>query len=77
MNDAMFFRKAAKRGRFTGLIASVMKLPLDAQINVVRDKRYPLLYRVAALRNIVCDSTVGLGYTYLAKRRLVRQTLGI
>ena len=77
MNDATYFRIAAKRGRFTTMIAAAMKLPWEAQINVVRDKRYPLMYRVAALRNIVCDSEVGLGYTYLSKRRLVRKTLGI
>lgn len=77
MNDATFYRIAAKRSRLTVFCARASKLSFQQQIELARNKDYPVLYRVAALRCLVWDSSIGLGQCYLPKRRLVRQALGI
>lgn len=77
MNDATFYRIVAKRSRLTAFCARALKLSFQQQIQVAKNKDLPLLYRVAALRCLVWDSSIGLGRCYLPKRRLVRQALGI
>ena len=77
MNDAAHYRKAAKRSRLTDLIAKTMKLSNEQQVLAAQNKNNPLLYRLAALRCLVWNSSVGLGQCYAPKRRLVRQALAI
>lgn len=68
------------RYRFFALIRDTYRLPTHALVTVVGDKdRYSIRLRAAALRNLVCSSSLEVtqGRPYAASRRAVRAHFGI
>jgi hypothetical protein len=69
-----------RRQRFFKHIRSTYPLQPHQLVHIIRAReRYSPLVRVAALRNLICSTSVEItqGRSYLDRRRLVRHHFGV
>lgn len=69
-----------RRQRFFRHIKTTYPLPAHELIRIIRAREgYAPLVRVAALRNLICCTSVEItqGRSYLERRRLVRHHFGV
>jgi hypothetical protein len=68
-----------RRTRFMNFMLGLRTFSVDQLVSVVRDKRYPQLLRIAALRWLIGAAPLEVthGATYWTRRRHVRQHYGV
>lgn len=68
-----------RRTRFMSFMLGLRTLSVDQLVSVVREKRYPQLLRIAALRWLIGAAPLEVthGATYWTRRRYVRQHYGV
>jgi hypothetical protein len=64
-----------RRAWFMNFVLGLRTFGIEQLVPIVRDKRYPRLMRIAALRWLIAAAPLGVthGATHWARRRHVRQ----
>jgi hypothetical protein len=65
--------------RFTSFLLGLRQCSTPELVPIVREKRYPALMRLAALRWLIAYAPLDVtrGATFLTRRRYVRQHYGV
>lgn len=68
-----------RRTRFMSFMLGLREYSVEQLVSIIREKRYPELMRIAALRWLIGAAPLDVtqGATYWTRRRYVRQHYGV